>query len=146
MASETESNQQESSKSRQRVLDLTENEPPSAFVRRPHIETPPSDLPLRRERKRGHIAMVLVWLLVAVVAASFTAACLRNVEWVNAGGLSVPDVKEILNIIFPPIIALVGTVTGFYFGDKADVPGSASSDVLPRREKDRGSDIDKPPG
>lgn len=68
-----------------------------------------------RERVRGVIARILVLLLVAVVLVAMVAAFVVPA--------SDEDFREILNILIPPIVALVGSVTGFYFGQK-----SSSSD------------------
>lgn len=73
-----------------------------------------------REKKRGQIAVLLVRLLVGIVVASFVFTYLRSVTSMEIGGIAVKDVKEILTMIFSPIVALVGAVTGFYFGGKSE--------------------------
>jgi len=82
--------------------------------------TAPYQIEVERERKRGFIAVMLVWLLVGTVASAFIMAYLKSFTTFDLGGLLVKDVKEILTIIFSPIVALVGTVTGFYFGGKSE--------------------------
>lgn len=63
-----------------------------------------------REKVRGMIALVLVFLLVAIVAVSFLTLWIRDPSFDNLKGL--------LELIFAPIIAVVGSATGFYFGSR----------------------------
>lgn len=113
-------NQRVSSEIDTTTYDTSREEPPFAFLRRYKPQTRPSDLPYERERKRGQIALMLVWLLIGTIAATFITTSMRNVDDLNIGGLSIPDAKEILTIIFAPLVALVGTVTGFYYGGKPE--------------------------
>ena len=75
-----------------------------------------------RERKRGQIAMLLVWLLVGVVAGTFLLT-LGKAVCVGAGGtamcssLDVVEVRTLIEMLLTPVVALVGAVTGFYFGE-----------------------------
>jgi hypothetical protein len=66
-----------------------------------------------RERVRGGLAVALVGLLVAVDATVFALAA----------ALVRPFDRELLALLLTgvlnPIVALVGTVLGFYFGEKA---------------------------
>ena len=66
-----------------------------------------------RERARGWLAGSLVGLLVAVDAAVFILAAV----------LVRPFDRDLLALLLAgvlnPIVALVGTVLGFYFGEKA---------------------------
>lgn len=90
-------------------VDFTDEEP-----------TPPSPGPslgdtitLARELVRGRLAGALVGLLVAVDA----------VILILAGTLVRPFDREsmalLLTGVLNPVVALVGTVLGFYFGEKA---------------------------
>ncbi len=82
-----------------------------------------------REQKRGRIAMVLVWLLVAL-AAPFALALVRGLcvglqsglGWPSATCLGFPRVEliETLQLVLTPAVALVGAATGFCFGEKAN--------------------------
>ena len=64
-----------------------------------------------REKKRGLIALSLVAILCASVVLSFLFVFIFGKEDIEA-------IKAILEIIFAPIVGLVGAVTGFYFGEK----------------------------
>jgi hypothetical protein len=62
----------------------------------------------KRENMRGFLAGSLVLLLATVVMASFLQ------QWIH------PDrdkgLHEWMNLVFSPLVALVGAATGFYFG------------------------------
>lgn len=64
----------------------------------------------QREKIRGRIAQSLIVLLFLVVIAAFAMFVLRPDEFTNLDNL--------LTIIFAPIIGLIGTVLGFYFGSE----------------------------
>lgn len=64
-----------------------------------------------RENVRSFVAKGLLLLLLGTVAVSFI--CL------SAGWISKEDLKDLLTIVFGPIITLLGAVTGFYYGEKA---------------------------
>jgi len=73
----------------------------------------------QREEKRGEIALLLVRLLAGLGAGAL--ALLASAGWLR---LDIASIKEILTVVFPSVVALVGTVIGFYFGGRAE--GSAS--------------------
>jgi hypothetical protein len=73
----------------------------------------------QREEKRGEIALLLVRLLAGLGAGAL--ALLASAGWLR---LDIASIKEILTVIFPSVVALVGTVIGFYFGGRAE--GSTS--------------------
>jgi hypothetical protein len=87
-------------------VDLTESEPPSSAGLAPLAVAP---IPLQREQRRGQIALLLVALLIAVILISFIMLWLLPAD--RFDGL-----MELLQILFAPIIGLVGAVTGFYYG------------------------------
>lgn len=62
----------------------------------------------KRENVRGLLAGSLVLLLAVVILASFAQ------QWIH------PDrdreLHEWMNLVFSPLVALVGAATGFYFG------------------------------
>lgn len=64
-----------------------------------------------REKVRGRIALILVFLLLGIVAVSFVAI------WFKMAPLT--DVKGILELVLAPVVGLVGAVTGFYYGEKS---------------------------
>jgi hypothetical protein len=71
------------------------------------LGTRPADLEPERERKRGYLAATLLAVFAAVVLGSPIAL---------AFGASVDELKELLQVILPPVVALTGTALGFYFG------------------------------
>jgi heme A synthase len=64
-----------------------------------------------RDRVRGWLALALVVLLVAVIVAAWVTL------W--AGAVSEPEIKDLLGVLLPPVVALVGSALGFYFGGKS---------------------------
>src|SRR5262249_31059672 len=86
--------------------------PPGALV--------PFDPNPARETVRGLIAKWLILILAALVTAPFWFIAWRS-DQANA-------VKEILQIVFGPVVALVGSVIGFYFGvERAGTTGNAGT-------------------
>ncbi len=84
----------------------------------------PFDRSQSRENVRGKIALRLVWLLIAVISIAMLIAGLATLSCTSAakcpdefGGLK--PVKTILDIVIAPLVGLVGSVIGFYFGEKA---------------------------
>jgi hypothetical protein len=67
-----------------------------------------------RERKRGLIALVLVAALCGIIVLAFAFVFVMPVTATNIEAL-----KSVLEILFAPIVGLVGAVTGFYFGEKS---------------------------
>lgn len=64
-----------------------------------------------REWVRSIVAYGILALLSVTVIASF--ACLAG-GWINK-----EDLKDLLTIVFGPIITLLGAVTGFYYGERS---------------------------
>lgn len=60
-----------------------------------------------REKTRSLIAYALIALLAAVVFWTL---------WLFSNGKAVEDVKSLLEVLFAPLIAIIGTILGFYFG------------------------------
>jgi hypothetical protein len=73
-------------------------------------KTEPSKIDEAQEKTRGWIALALVCILLLIVVASFASLWLTS--------LKVADVKGLLEVILAPVVALVGSATGFYFGGK----------------------------
>ncbi len=65
----------------------------------------------KRENMRGLLAGWLVALLALVVMASFTE------QWIHPE--LDKDLHEWMNLVFSPLVALVGAATGFYFGSNS---------------------------
>lgn len=66
-----------------------------------------------RERKRGQTALSLVGLLAGIAVFSLIFAM------VAATKEREDALKAVLELLFGPIVGLVGAVTGFYFGAKS---------------------------
>lgn len=91
-------------------LDLTKTEDGSIIA----IERPadkPYDPDKDREQIRGYIALGLLALFMLIVFGSFLSLIFH---WIPLN-----DLKEILTIIFGPLIALLSAVTGFYYGEQS---------------------------
>lgn len=75
---------------------------------------PPKIQPKDREETRRTLALILVWTFAGVIAAALGAAIFG--PWVP--GFSPELLTETVKAVIPPTIALVGTVTGFYYGSE----------------------------
>lgn len=88
-----------------RKIDLTDDPLPTASI--PQMADVGKD-EKRREWTRRIIASVLVFYLGAIIAAALVA--------IYAEGVTIERAKDILMIVVGPLVGLVGTVVGFYFG------------------------------
>ena|SRR5712692_5739124 len=91
-------------------LDLTtpaEDPSPPTRLSGPLLSAP-YDPSQDREKMRGQIAGGLVVLLAFVVIVSFVMLCAKCT--------TSAELKDLLQIALGPIVALVGSATGFYFG------------------------------
>jgi hypothetical protein len=88
----------------------------------PTIEEVDVDLPTRpvekpwdpepaRERLRGALAAILLVLLAAVIGLAWLAL------WADIA--TEPEIKDLLSVMLTPVVALVGSALGFYFGGKS---------------------------
>lgn len=57
------------------------------------------------------------WIAIALVA-TFAATSLSALLAVIAGWAQVNDIKSLLEVLLPPLVALTGSVLGFYFGTR----------------------------
>ena len=92
------------------TLDLDaegEGEPPPSKP----PETLPYDPVKDRENVRGKIAISLIEILAAIILLSFILLAFQPD--------SSDKLKEILSLVFGPLVALVGAATGYYFGAKS---------------------------
>ena len=64
----------------------------------------------QRELMRGRLALVLVILFALVIASSVAALWL---------GEDAADLKTLLEVVLPPIVALTGMALGFYFSERS---------------------------
>ena len=62
---------------------------------------------------RGTIALILVWALVGVLVFSVVSS------WFVMTTENRDALVRILEIVLTPLVALVGAVTGFYYGEKS---------------------------
>ena len=67
-----------------------------------------TDRELARERMRGNVAQWILMTLGAVVIGAFVTL------WLKIG--TIDEVSRLVELIFTPIIGIVGAVTGFYYG------------------------------
>lgn len=81
----------------------------------PSVE--PFNIHREQEKVRGIIAQGLVVLLSMIILFAFITL------WLYIKNFS--DLEKLLTIIFGPVIALVGTAIGYYFGGKSSYIGSA---------------------
>jgi hypothetical protein len=94
------------------TFDLTEQDKEAGrYVEpRPIAEIEPRTIPERQETAR----QILTWILcgiLGVVVVLFSAKTLH--------AASMDETKEILGLIYGPVVALVGAATGFYFGNNS---------------------------
>jgi hypothetical protein len=66
---------------------------------------------LMQERTRTGFAYVLLALLIAIVITAFLA---YGTRWGDLEGMG-----NFVEMIFAPVIALLGTIVGFYYGQQA---------------------------
>lgn len=91
-------------------LDLTtEPQVPANAGTAPTLATTPYDPSRDRERLRGRLAVLLLVLLALIAAGSVAA--------IIAGQIDSAKLKDILGGVFTPLLAVFGTITGFYFGN-----------------------------
>jgi uncharacterized membrane protein YeaQ/YmgE (transglycosylase-associated protein family) len=78
----------------------------------PHDDWAPSadayDPNPKREQVRGTIAWVLLGIFGATILFSFMALALK---WGTH-----EEIQDMLGILLPPVVGLVGSAIGFYFG------------------------------
>jgi uncharacterized membrane protein len=86
-------------------LDLTADDTRPAMPTVLHPK--PYSIARAREEVRSIIAKRLIWLLSFTVAAAFILFYIKDAH---------SDLKDLLIVVFPPLIAIIGTVLGFYFG------------------------------
>lgn len=75
----------------------------------------PFNLTREQEKVRGRIAEGLLMLLAVIVLFAFLTLWIYSTTFV--------DLEKLMTIIFAPVITLVGTATGYYFGNKTSQSG-----------------------
>jgi hypothetical protein len=81
-----------------------------------------------RETIRGTIAQALVWTLVAVIGCVLLTGLATMVgchtkDACSAETVELKTVRAVIELVFTPLLGLVGAVTGFYFGEKSAKSG-----------------------
>lgn len=78
-----------------------------------------------RERRRGQIALRLIWLLIGIAGGTFVILVGSGLckfvfieEPTACGGFAISDAQTVLQLLLTPVVDLVGAVTGFYYGEK----------------------------
>jgi hypothetical protein len=98
-------------------LDLTKNpeeKERSGGLARP--QTVAYDPAKDREWARGTIALTLVGVLAGIVVFAFIYVLISL--FILKSFRDLDSLKTLLEILFSPVVGLVGAVTGFYFGEK----------------------------
>ena len=93
-------------------LDLTKDDVTAGGGAPAPPATIPYDPEPGRDKVRGYLAMWLLALLSVILLFSF---CFF---WRNP--TDIASLKTLLDVLFAPIITLVGTATGYYFGAAAN--------------------------
>jgi hypothetical protein len=86
--------------------DIEEDDPP-----RP-LETPQEkdyDPEPVRDKARMWLAYILVFLLCVVIGAAYASLWFMDAN-------NFPNLKTVIELVLGPVVALVGSATGFYFG------------------------------
>ena len=89
-------------------LDLTGEEEPGIVAK---LGTAPYDPAQDREKIRGSIAIALILLLIGLISLLFVA--------ILVGVVKIDNLDKIVATVLTPIMGIVGTVIGFYFGEKS---------------------------
>jgi hypothetical protein len=95
------------------ALDLEAGEPALAGAGVAAPPLPPLETVPYEHRVRGRIAERLIWLLVAVVGLAFASF------WRISPPPAAGELKELLAVLFGPLVALVAAAVGYYFGGKS---------------------------
>lgn len=102
--------------------DLTGEDGDLSAASASRLEAPPPtlepfNLTREQEKVRGRIAEGLLMMLGVILLFSFLTL------W--AFGTNFGDLEKLMTIIFAPLITLVGTATGYYFGNKTSQSGAS---------------------
>ena len=79
----------------------------------------PFNIAKEQEKVRGLIAQGLIVMLAIIILLAFISL------WHY--GSSFADLEKLMTIVFGPVIALVGTAIGYYFGGKAAQNGDGQT-------------------
>jgi hypothetical protein len=89
-----------------------------------NLVSKPYDPAVDRETIRGTIALSLVLTLVVVIGAVVLAGLVtiyscHTKDACTAETVDIKTLRAVVEIVMPPLIGLVGAVTGFHFGEKS---------------------------
>jgi hypothetical protein len=102
-------------------LDIGDLTPPASALE-PSIRAIRYDPVQATDNARKNIAYSLLAILAGIVIISFLAFCL-TLDNSQAGAKDNYDhFLAVLNIVYGPIVTLVGSATGFYFGSQSRAP------------------------
>jgi hypothetical protein len=74
--------------------------------------SPPTIVELQREDTRKYLAILIVVPFILIVCFSFVSFwCVKS-----GGKLTPDDVVKFTSTLLTPVVAIVGAVTGFYYG------------------------------
>jgi hypothetical protein len=106
---------------KEHLLDLTvDEEPPSLNLavdegRHPELE------PYNPEKRRDYVRLVITVGLLAILGFVVVWACVESSSWKEHW----EQTKEMLQIILPALLGLIGSALGFYFGSTGKGPGGS---------------------
>jgi hypothetical protein len=109
---------------------------PASATSSPTVETRPYDSAPVTDEARKRIGYALLALLFLIVLGAFFELMRINTQLADqsTGGILAADAKadgerlvSIINIVFGPVVTLLGSVTGFYFGTQSARSGSIGS-------------------
>jgi hypothetical protein len=73
------------------------------------------DVENQRERIRQRIAFVLLGILAGTIFGSFVAYGLEATQTIDPTANQV-TIRDLMTLVFAPLVGLVGAATGFYYG------------------------------
>lgn len=74
------------------------------------------------ERRRDYVRLVITVGLLAILAFVVVWACVESASWKEHW----EQTKEMLQIILPALLGLIGSALGFYFGSREKSGGGPS--------------------
>ena len=87
-------------------------------VRQPRVELNPYN----PEKRRDYVRLIVTVGLLAMLGWVVVWACLETRSWNEKW----QQTKEMLQIVLPALIGLIGSVIGFYFGSNSPTSGGSS--------------------
>jgi hypothetical protein len=98
----------------------TENEEPSLDLTvdegaHPELET------YNPEKRRDYVRLVVTVGLLAILGFVVVWSCVESASWKDHWD----QTKEMLQIILPALLGLIGSALGFYFGSSGKGPGGS---------------------